>query len=153
MAIFFKRIHDLRVDNDLRQKDISMMLKANINTYPHWESGMYEIPMEMVDKLSKFYNCTIDYLTGLSNEKRCFTKEFNSEEIFIRLKRLRKENHLSQVEIGNRLGFGQMNYSRYERGQVLIPFSKLYLIAKKFNVSLDYLMGKTDDKNIKILVR
>ena len=35
MAIFFKRIQDLRVDNDLRQKDISMMLNANINTYPH----------------------------------------------------------------------------------------------------------------------
>lgn len=153
MAIFFKRIQDLRVDNDLRQKDISMMLNANINTYPHWESGMYEMPIEMIDKLSKFYNCTVDYLTGLSNEKGGFTKKFNTEEIFIRLKRLRKENHLSQTEIGNILGFGQMNYSRYERGQVLIPFSKLYLVAKKFNISLDYLMGKTDIKSIKTLAR
>ena len=125
MAKFFKRIHGLRVDNDLRQKDISIMLKANINTYPHWESGMYEIPMNMIDKLSEFYNCSIDYLTGLSNDKGSFTMKYNLEEIFIRLKRLRKENHLSQTEIGNLLGFGQMNYSRYERGQVIIPFSKL----------------------------
>ena len=153
MAKFFKRIHGLRVDNDLRQKDISIMLKANINTYPHWESGMYEIPMNMIDKLSEFYNCSIDYLTGLSNDKGSFTKKYNLEEIFIRLKRLRKENHLSQTEIGNLLGFGQMNYSRYERGQVIISFSKLYLIAKKINVSLDYLMGKTDNEKIKIMTR
>lgn len=151
MATFFKRIHDLRVDNDLRQKDIASMLKVNVNTYPHWESGMFEIPIEMVDKLSKFYNCSIDYLTGLSNERGSFIKKFNNEELFIRLKKLRKGNHLSQAEIGNKLGFGQMNWSRYETGKTLIPFSKLYLIAKKFNISLDYLLGKSDDKNIKIL--
>ena len=104
----------------------------------------------MIDKLSKFYNCSVDYLTGLSNEHGSFLKKFNSEEMFIRLKKLRKENRLSQAEIGNRLGFGQMNYCRYETGKILIPFSKLYLIAKEFNVSLDYLMGKSEDKNIKI---
>ena len=151
MAIFFKRVHDLRVDNDLKQKEIAKILKVNINTYPHWESGMYETPIEMMDKLSKLYNCSIDYLTGLSNEHGAFLKKFNSEEMFIRLKRLRKENNLSQAEIGNILGFGQMNYCRYETGKILIPFSKLYLIAKEFNISLDYLMGKSEDKNIKIM--
>ena len=151
MAIFFKRVHDLRVDNDLKQKEIAKMLKVNINTYPYWENGMYEMPIEMMDKLSKFYNCSMDYLTDLSNEHGIFSKEFNSEEMFIRLKRLRKENHLSQAEIGNKLGFGQMNYCRYETGKILIPFSKLYLIAKEFNVSLDYLMGKSEDKNIKVM--
>ena len=151
MAIFFKRIHDLRVDNDLRQKDIALMLNVNVNTYPHWESGMYEIPIDMVDRLTKIYNCSLDYLTGLSNVRGSFTKKYNPEEIYIRLKKLRKSLKLSQIEIGNILGFGQMNYSRYERGIILIPFSKLYLIAKNFNISLDYLMGKTDDKDIKIM--
>lgn len=152
MAIFFKRIHDLRVDNDFKQRDIAKMLNVNCNTYPHWESGMYEMPIEMVDRLSKFYNCSIDYLTGLSNERGNFNKEYSFEEMFIRIKKLRKDNHLSQAEIGNRLGFGQMNYSRYETGKILIPFSKLYLIAKEFDISLDYLMGKSEDKNIKIMV-
>ena len=152
MAIFFKRIHDLRVDNDLKQKDIAHILNVNVNTYPHWESGMYEIPIDMVDRLTKIYNCSLDYLTGLSNVRDSFTKKYNPEEIYIRLKKLRKSLNLSQIEIGNILGFGQMNYSRYERGVILIPFSKLYWIAKNFNISLDYLMGKTDDKDIKIMV-
>ena len=151
MAIFFKRIHDLRVDNDLKQKDIAHILNVNVNTYPHLESGMYEIPIDMVDRLTKIYNCSLDYLTGLSNVRGSFTKKYNPEEIYIRLKKLRKNLNLSQIEIGNILGFGQMNYSRYERGIILIPFSKLYLIAKNFNISLDYLMGKTDDKDIKIM--
>lgn len=151
MAIFFKRIHDLRVDNDLKQKDIAHILNVNVNTYPHWESGMYEIPIDMVDRLTKIYNCSLDYLTGLSNVRDSFTKKYNPEEIYICLKKIRKSLNLSQIEIGNILGFGQMNYSRYERGIILIPFSKLYLIAKNFNISLDYLMGKTDDKDIKIM--
>ena len=151
MAIFFKRIHDLRVDNDLKQKDIAHILNVNVNTYPHWESGMYEIPIDMIDSLTIIYNCSLDYLTGLSNVRDSFTKKYNPEEIYIRLKKLRKSLKLSQIEIGNILGFGQMNYSRYETGKVLIPFSKLYLIAKTFNISLDYLLGKNDDSKIKIL--
>ncbi len=152
MAIFFKRVHDLRVDNDFKQREIAERLNVNVNTYPHWESGMYEIPIDIIDKLSKIYDCSVDYLTGLSGVKGSYGREYNTEDLFIRLKRVRKENHLSQSKIGDLLEFGQMNYSRYERGLVLIPFSKLYLLAKRFNVSLDYLMGKTDDKNIKVLV-
>ncbi len=151
MAIFFKRIHDLRVDNDLKQKDIARILNVNINTYPHWESGMYEIPIEIIDKLCKYYNCTVDYLTGISNYRGVFKKKYSKDEVAYRLKKLRKNNHLSQSQIGDILNLGQMNYSRYENGKILIPFSKLYLIAKKFNISLDYLLGKSDDENIKIL--
>lgn len=146
MAIFFKRIHDLRVDNDLRQKDIALILKVNINTYPHWESGMYEIPIDIIDKLAKFYNCSVNYLVGISNDKGTYGKKYDDKKLFLRLKQLRKDNHLSQYEIGNKLGFGQMNYSRYESGKVVIPFSKLYLLSRTFNISLDYLMGKSDNK-------
>lgn len=67
-----------------------------------------------------------------------------------RLKEIRVGNKLTQKEMSEITGFGQMNYSRYERGVIVIPFSKLYLIAKRFNVSLDYLMGKSD--KVKIMV-
>lgn len=86
MATFFKRIHDLRVDNDLKQKDIASILKVNVNTYPHWESGMYEMPIEMIDKLSKFYNCSIDYLTGLSNVRGSFLKNLIVKICLLNLK-------------------------------------------------------------------
>ena len=74
MALFFKRIYDLRVDNDLLQRDIAKILNVNKNTYPHWEKGMYEIPIDIIDKLANFYNVSIDYITGLSDDKGSFGK-------------------------------------------------------------------------------
>ena len=150
MALFFKRIYDLRVDNDLLQRDIAKILNVNKNTYTHREKGMYEIPIDIIDKLANFYNVSIDYITGLSDDKGSFGKRYNLNLIGKRLKEIRVGNKLTQKEMSEITGFGQMNYSRYERGVIVIPFSKLYLIAKRFNVSLDYLMGKSD--KVKIMV-
>lgn len=142
MAIKFKRIYDLRVDNDLLQKDIAEILGVNKNTYPHWESGMYEIPLEVIDKLTNYYNVSVDYITGLSNNKKGKNRNINTTLLPSKLKEIRKKNHLSQEQIALEVeGFSQMNCSRYESGKVIIPFSKLYLFAKRFNVSLDYLLS------------
>ena len=45
-------------------------------------------------------------------------------------------------------GMSQMKLSRYENSVTAVPLSKLYLIAKTFNISMDYLMGKTDEIDI-----
>lgn len=150
MAIKFKRIADLRIDNDLFQKEVAEALKVNKNTYPHWESGLYEIPLDIIDKLSLFYNVSIDYITGLSDDKNKSYKKLNYDLLSKRIKEIRRENHLSQTQINYKIKeITQMNISRYENGITPIPFSKLYLFAREFDVSIDYLMGKTNEKNIK----
>jgi len=155
MAIRFKRISDLRVDNDLLQKDVAEILGANKNTYPHWEAGLYEIPLEMIDKLAHHYNVSIDYLTGLSNNKGSKYRYYDNKILPRRLYSIRKRANLSQEKMGLMMnGMSQMKLSRYENGITPIPFSSLYLFAKTFNISIDYLMGRTDDmdilKNIKV---
>ncbi len=151
MAIRFKKISDLRVDNDLLQKDVAKILGVNKNTYPHWETGLYEIPLEIVDKLARHYGVSVDYLTGLSmaKEKKQY-RPLDLEVLCARLKRVRKSYKLSQEELADKVdGLTQINCSRYENGKVIIPFSKLFLIAKTLNVSLDYLLGRSDEMNIK----
>ena len=150
MAIKFKRIYDLRVDNDLLQKDIAKILGVNKNTYPHWEAGLYEIPLQVIDKLSTYYNVSIDYLTGLTNNKETKRGKINLDLLPIRLKEIRLKNKLSQEQIGLGVeGFSQINCSRYESGKIIIPFSKLFYFAKKFNVSIDYLMGYKKEASIR----
>lgn len=150
MAIKFKRIYDLRVDNDLLQKDIAQILKVNKNTYPHWEVGMYEIPLPIIDKLTSYYNVSVDYLTGLTNKKEIKQGTMHLELLPLRLKEIRKNNHLSQEQIALEVeGISQMNCSRYESGKTIIPFSKLFLFAKRFNVSIDYLMGYKKEASIR----
>ena len=68
--MYFKRIKDLRVDNDYLQKDIAKLLGISQQYYSQYELGKYTMPIELLIKLSKLYNVSIDYLVGLSNEKK-----------------------------------------------------------------------------------
>lgn len=74
-----------------------------------------------------------------------------------RLKELRKEAHLTQIELAKRLGIGQSSYADWERGKKNPTQENLIKIAQFFNVPLDYLVGNSDKKdeldNIELLFR
>lgn len=65
-----------------------------------------------------------------------------------RLKELREERHISQVHLAIELGTYQNNISRYENLEHEADYRTLLDIADYFNVSLDYLFGRTDNPNI-----
>lgn len=63
------RIKDLREDADLTQKRIADYLHIKQNTYSQYENGHRQIPIEVLIKLARFYNTSIDYLVGETNNK------------------------------------------------------------------------------------
>ena len=65
----FRRIKDLREDNDYTQQQIADYLHMNRNVYWRYESGAREIPVSAVIELAKLYHVTTDYLLGLSDER------------------------------------------------------------------------------------
>ncbi len=58
----FKRILELRVDNDLTQQQVADYLMCNRQVYARYERGVREIPVSMVIKLAKFYKVSLDYI-------------------------------------------------------------------------------------------
>ncbi len=64
----------------------------------------------------------------------------------IRLKEIREDRDLSQKIIAKALNITQQQYSMYELGIRLIPIDKLCLLADYYNVSLDYLVCRTDER-------
>lgn len=60
-----------------------------------------------------------------------------------RLRSIREDNDLKQVEIAKILKVTQANYSRWENGVELITLKKLTLFCNYFNVSMDYVIGIT----------
>lgn len=62
-----------------------------------------------------------------------------------RLKELRKQAHLTQVELAKRLGIGQSSYADWERGKKKPTQENLVKIAQILNVSIDYLVGNSDE--------
>lgn len=75
-----------------------------------------------------------------------------------RLKELRKQAHLTQVELAKRLGIGQSSYADWERDKKKPTQENLVKIAQILNVSIDYLVGNSEEKsdeldNIELLFR
>ncbi|QXA19241.1 helix-turn-helix domain-containing protein [Streptococcus gordonii] len=64
-----------------------------------------------------------------------------------RLKELRKQAHLTQVELAKRLGIGQSSYADWERGKKNPTQDNLIKLAQILNVSVDYLVGNSDEEN------
>ncbi len=63
-----------------------------------------------------------------------------------RLKEIREDRDLLQKDIAQALGIKQQQYSEYELGSVLISIEKLNKLADFYNVSIDYLVGRTDER-------
>lgn len=60
-------LRDLREDHDLKQKTVAEYLDVSQQTYSNYENGTREIPIEVVQKLSKYYKVSTDYLLGADN--------------------------------------------------------------------------------------
>ena len=61
-----------------------------------------------------------------------------------RLKEIRQDRDLQQIDIAKVLKTSQVQYSRYERGIRVMPVDKIAKLAKFYDVSIDYLLGLTD---------
>ncbi len=67
----YKRIRDLREDKDLNQTAVAKMLGMSQTGYSKYETGENDIPTSVLIKLAAFYNTSIDYLLGQTdNPKR-----------------------------------------------------------------------------------
>ena len=65
-----------------------------------------------------------------------------------RLKSCRKESNTTQKQVAEAIGTSEQNYQRYERGSQQPTLPVLIALANYFNVSLDYLTGRTDNPEI-----
>ena len=65
----YKRIRDLREDSDLTQTQVARLLGMSQTGYSKYETGENDIPTDVLIRLSKFYNTSIDYLLGQTDRR------------------------------------------------------------------------------------
>lgn len=63
------RLKDLREDHDLSQKELAKVLNMSQTGYSKYECGTCDIPTNILIKLSKYCNVSVDYILGLTNYK------------------------------------------------------------------------------------
>lgn len=67
---------------------------------------------------------------------------------YIRIKNLRIDHDIKQIEIANHLGVSQNTYSDYELGKINVPVDIIIKLANYYNVSTDYILNLTDNPNL-----
>ena len=81
-------------------------------------------------------------------DKNAFNKSFIRRQKKMRLKEIRKNKGISQLKLAIELNTNQNTISRYETGEREPGINELIKIADYFNVSIDYLLGRTDNPKI-----
>ena len=66
---YYQHLRDLREDHDLTQKTVAALLKTTVQQYCRYEKGDRELPLHHAVTLAKFYNVSLDYIAGLTNNK------------------------------------------------------------------------------------
>ena len=69
----YNRIRDLREDSDLTQEQLVNQLDMHKTTYTNYEQGKHTVPLDFAVTLAKFYDVSIDYIAGLTNNKKGLT--------------------------------------------------------------------------------
>ncbi|MBC1527433.1 helix-turn-helix domain-containing protein [Listeria seeligeri] len=69
---YFKRIRELREDNDYKQREIAKLLNVGQRTYADYEYNKTRIPIGSMIILAKFYNVDMNYICGISDVKNTF---------------------------------------------------------------------------------
>lgn len=67
--LYFKRIEDLRIDNDYTQLDVANYLHIAREVYRRYEKGTRTIPVDCLIELSELYRVSTDYILGIKDKK------------------------------------------------------------------------------------
>lgn len=65
----YPRIRELRLSKELSQREIAEILYMHRTTYVRYETGEREIPLHIAVLLARYYQVSVDYIAGLTDEQ------------------------------------------------------------------------------------
>lgn len=71
----YERIRALREDNDLTQEKVGRSINVPQRTYAYYESGQRMIPPRVLCALAELYGVSVDYILGLTDEKKAYPRK------------------------------------------------------------------------------
>lgn len=146
------RIKELREDNDLTQKKLALELGVDVSTYKHWENGRYLISLKRLNDVCNYFEISLDYACKFTSIKNYpfINTIIDKKVISYNLKSIRKLHNDKHENLAHILGVPTSTYAGNERGDFLISLSLLIKFCRYYNVSIDYICGRTDRNYLSI---
>ena len=147
------RLNEIREKYDLSQRKTAIKLHVSKSYYNYFESGERIIPLTRLNDFCNLFHVDFDYALGLTSHN-IMTKELKKLDkklIGIRIKEIRKKNGLTQSNLADLVNTSQSTISSYENGNTIILTAFLYEMCAKLNVSMNYIVGKSN--TIKTIIK
>lgn len=153
MDKFGIRFKEERKKKNLTQQGLASLFHLDKSSISRYENGHQVPEMETLIKLSNFFEVSIDYLLGKTDNRNSDTDlEVSVGDNFgKRLKQLMDSRNISAMKLSEDLNIHRGSLSNWETGKRKPDSEMLLKIANYFDVSVDYLLGnenKTDDTDL-----
>lgn len=146
--MFNNNLKFCREELEMTQAELGFVFGVSDSAIRSWENAHDSIPLPKLIKFCNMYNYSLDFVVGLTRKNIKYGKfETNKNEIGNRLKELRKGLNLSQQTLSDECKISQTTYSGYETGHYLINTTNLYYICKTYNISMDWILGRSENKH------
>ncbi len=140
----------IREELELTQKEFAKIFGVTWNAVAGWENAYFSIPMQKLVKLCNAYDYSLDFVCGLTRKNTQYgTFTIDKSTISKRLLKLRNNLNLTKTKLSDECKIARTTYIGYENGKNLISTTNLYYICKTYNISMDWVVGRTDNPNIK----
>ncbi len=140
---FSETLKDLMLDNNLSIKELVDASKINISTIYFYLKHNSLPDVQTAIKLSEYFNCSINFLLGLSDDKEIKIVKTNTRFID-NYEFLLKEFKTNNYNVSNNLNINRNSIYNWKKGKTP-KMIILVEIAKYFNTSVDFLLGRTKD--------
>lgn len=152
MSVIFMFDNNLRYcreELEMTQSELGYIFGVSDSAVRSWETAHDSIPLTKLIKFCDMYDFSLDFVCGLIR-KNIKYGNFKTDKIKVgkKLKQLREKLKLSQQALCDECKISQTTYSGYETGHYLISTMNLYYICKTYNISMDWIVGRTN--NLKI---
>ena len=141
-------IEKLRDEKGLLKKEVAKIIGVVESVYCEWENEKLSIPTKRIYQLANFFEVNIDYMMGISNTRlHIKTKdEINEEVVSLRLKEIRKSLNMTMRDLSKKFNTSSSAISNYENNKFLILSPFLIELCKFSNYSIDWVLGRTNNK-------
>lgn len=149
MIMFDNNIRYCREELEMTQTELGYIFGVSDSAVRSWETAHDSIPLPKLIKFCNMYDYSLDFVCGLIRNNIKYGK-FTTDKIKIskKLKELRNKLGISQQKLSDDCKISQTTYSGYETGNYLINTMNLYYICKIYNVSMDWIVGRTNNSRI-----
>lgn len=143
--VFQNRITELVEDCEVKKSELPNLIGVDYRSLSNaLNYGIIPTPRILI-RIADYFNVSIKYLLGTSNDEY-FSKSKVKSDFKTRFDFLCKENNITFYKVSKDLHFDQSYITRWFNKNYLPSLELLDLISDYFEVSVDYLLGRTDDE-------